>query len=275
MSDIKDDKTFDALKMYYKYDFDVTKGVIIRQPTIGEILEFGDVRFFSVINRLCGNPYMFRLTLWEEMNIDWNKISDFKLFFDFISKMSYEETKLIFKDLNFSNFVMAHDDESDIDVMIYIERDDNGNIVQKSYDECIKINENDYKKLVAYLRIMFKITVESKRAVGREAKEMSIDIARQDRDRALLEEQAKSKGVSDGDYHLGTSFLLPLVSFACNHAGFKYKKEDLKDIGIFEFMDSVSRLQDYEQVKARWHGIFSMSDNSKIDTKDLDFKKVL
>lgn len=43
-----------------------------------------------------------------------------------------------------------------------------------------------------------------------------------------------------------TSTLLPLVSACVNHPGFKYKLQELRQMGICEFMDSVQRLQVYE-----------------------------
>ena len=62
------------------------------------------------------------------------------------------------------------------------------------------------------------------------------------------------------------STLLPLVSSCVNHPGFKYKLEDLKDMDIVQFMDSVQRLQIYESTTALMKGMYS----GMIDTKGLD-----
>ena len=56
-----------------------------------------------------------------------------------------------------------------------------------------------------------------------------------------------------------------------NHPGFKYKKSELKEVGIVEFMDSVKRLQTYESVMALMSGMYS----GMIDTKKLDLKEEL
>ena len=53
------------------------------------------------------------------------------------------------------------------------------------------------------------------------------------------------------------SFLLPLISAMDNHPGFKYKTNELKEIGIVQFMDSVKRLQTYENSTALLKGIYS------------------
>ena len=61
------------------------------------------------------------------------------------------------------------------------------------------------------------------------------------------------------------SMLLPLVSSCVNHPGFKYKLEELKDMGIVQFMDSVQRLQIYESTTALMSGMYS----GMIDVKGL------
>ena len=62
-----------------------------------------------------------------------------------------------------------------------------------------------------------------------------------------------------------------------NHPGFKYKKSELKEVGIVEFMDSVKRLQTYESVKALMSGMYSgMIDTSKMDlNKELNWARDL
>ena len=47
--------------------------------------------------------------------------------------------------------------------------------------------------------------------------------------------------------------------------GFKYKKTELRNVGIFEFMDSVRRLQVYESTTSLMSGMYSgMLDTSKL-----------
>ena len=70
---------YDELKMYFGEPYQVTDKITITQPSIGDILTFGDKKFYSIVSTLCANPTMFRLQLWD-MGIDWNEISDFELF---------------------------------------------------------------------------------------------------------------------------------------------------------------------------------------------------
>ena len=75
---------FDRLPMYFGepfvIDFDNLKGkVIIYSPTIGDIVEKGETRFYSTLSILTTNTTVNRLMLWEN-GLDWNEVSDFELF---------------------------------------------------------------------------------------------------------------------------------------------------------------------------------------------------
>ena len=64
---------YDELKMYFGENYWVTDKICIKQPNIGDILEFGEKRFYSIVSTLCSNPTSHRLQLWD-MGIDWNNI---------------------------------------------------------------------------------------------------------------------------------------------------------------------------------------------------------
>ena len=59
--------------------------------------------------------------------------------------------------------------------------------------------------------------------------------------------------------------MLSLISAYLNHPGTKYKKNELREVGIYEFMDSIQRIQIYESTVALNHGVYS----GMINTKDI------
>ena len=70
------------------------------------------------------------------------------------------------------------------------------------------------------------------------------------------------------------SNLLSMISFCLNHPGFKYKKSELKELGVVEFYDSVQRLLIYESTSALTKGIYSgFVDTSKINREEFDFMR--
>lgn len=258
---------FDELKMYFGEDYWVTDRICIKQPTIGDILKFGDVKFYSMINTICANTTTFRLDLWKN-GVDWNKLSDFTLFSSIIKGYTPENTYLIFGDLNLSWFEVIPNEETKSNILVYIPRDKTGHVLPFDYKNPIIIDELIYMKMIKYLRTMFNINPKVERAKNKATKEAIIW-----EDEMNLEKEAEKK--KDKGYT--SSFLLPLISSMVNHPGFKYKLQELKEVGIVQFMDSVKRLQLYENTTALMSGVYSgMLDSSKMNlSKELNWLKDL
>ena len=90
------------------------------------------------------------------------------------------------------------------------------------------------------------------------------------KDRSAIE-NAKYKTSKDED-----DGLLPLISACCNHPGFKYKSSELKQLGIFQFYDSVKRLQVYESTTALQKGMYSgFVDSKGIKAEDYNFMRAI
>lgn len=259
--------------MYFGEPYVVTNHITITQPTLGDILNFGEVEFYSVVSTLCANPTSFRLQLWDN-GIDWCTMSDFELFIGLIQNYTTEQTSLLFGDLNLSWFTpyTLRDGEEEIPILVYIPRDEEGNPIEEEIDlqdeDTIIIDEFIYMKIVDYLRTMFDIHPKVERAKGKATKEAIIDEERMNK---AIEEEKNKKN------HSSSSVLYPLVSSMVNHPGFKYKKNELREVGIVEFMDSVKRLQTYESVRALMSGMYSgMLDTSKLNlSKELNWTRNL
>lgn len=257
---------YDELKMYFGEDYWVTDKICIKCPTIGDIMEFGDSKFYGVVNMLCANPTSLRLQLWE-MGIDWNKITDFQLFCILVNTFTKESTSLIFGDLNFKWFKLMHDTIKDCDELVYLPFDDNGNMLPVSEENAIIIDEFVYTRMVKYLRAMFNIHPKIEHAKNKATKEAMI--WEDEENRKIQESKNKKLDVQK-------SFLLPLVSAMVNHPGFKYKTSELKEINIVQFMDSVKRLQVYESVTALMKGMYSgFVDGSQFKADDLNWLRDL
>ena len=241
---------FDELKMYYEIPFEVNDYITIYQPKIGQIMDFGDVRFYEGIQPFLCNPTSYRLPLWDK-GIDWNKIDDFDLFIMLYNNMDKECVSLLFKDFDFSELFPVKDPETGRKALSYVEFDSFGNIISENE----VINEETYLLMAEYIRTMFNQHPKVEKAKGKTTKQSIID-----EDRMNLEYQMKQ---NNGVKH---SILLPLISSMVNHPGFKYKKKELVDVGIVEFMDSVQRIPVHESAIALISGVYSgMIDTSKIN----------
>ena len=252
---------FDELKMYYGCEYWVTDKICIKVPSVEDIINFGDEKFYHTVRLLCSNPTSLRLHLWK-CGVDWNKISDFELFAQFIVKQfTPEDTYLLFGDLNFSWFEYVHDNQKDCNLLVYIPRDEHDNLTNIDYNNATIIDELIYARIVKYLCFMFDMDIKVERAKNKATKEAMI----WEDEMNLQAEEAKRK-----KQDRNKSVLLPLISAMVNHPGFKYKINELKEINIVQFMDSVKRLQTYENATALIKGMYS----GFIDiSKDSDLQK--
>lgn len=239
---------FDKLQLYVGKPFRINDKLIIKQPTVGDLINLGEKEVYSVVHIFTANTTSYRLILWD-MGIDWCKITDFELFQMLCQSLPQEQTAFLFGDVNFQALRQYKktigEEES---------------IVLYDPEQDLEIDEATYQKLAWYVRNMFNIFPKNEFAKGRATKEAIIDEDRMNFDRHKNEEYA--------------STLLPLISSCLNHPGFKYTKSELMNVGIVEFMDSVQRLQIYESSTALMKGMYSgFIDGSKIKPKDYDFMR--
>lgn len=247
----------DTLKLYFGEPYTIhtpSKDIVVYQPTIGDIMEFGEERFYSVANVFIANSTMYRLQLWD-LGIDWNEISDYQIFSMLVTNLKPEETKPFFGDIDFTTFNLyskqipsENEEELQEELVLY----------SPEFD--IEINEQVHAQMSLYIRTILNIFPKIEKAKGKTTKQWIID-----------EERQKQKQNKDKGY---TSSLLPLISGCLNHPGFKYKKNELKEVGIIEFMDSVQRLQVYESTTALLRGAYSgFMDTSKVNKEEFNFMR--
>lgn len=252
---------FDHLKMYFGEPFEVGNGLIIHQPTVGQILEVGEQDFYAMLYVFISNPTTYRLQLWD-LGIDWNKISSYTLFTMLIKSVDSNVAKVIFGDVDFKGF--------EIYAKTVQRTDDDGEKTEVQiptlYNTAteMELSEDDYTLISEYLQTMFNIFPKVEKAKGRSTKEAIIE-----EDRMNLAMRQKKDDSDD-------SSLLSLVSACVNHPGFKYKLQELRDVGICQFMDSVQRLQVYESSTALMKGMYSgFVDGSKLNANDYNWMRSL
>lgn len=89
---------FDELKIYRGMDIQITPKITIMQPTIGQIADFGERRYFSAVYTLCAVGADLKWQLNDYMGIDYTQIEDYDLFVKFISQI-VSSRKKIYKEL--------------------------------------------------------------------------------------------------------------------------------------------------------------------------------
>ena len=243
---------FDPLKMYFREDYFV-KGIRIVQPTINDILNMGESKFYSGLSPFLYNSTSIRVMLWDlPQRIDWCNVKDIEVF-GILKNMTNTDNsaiRLLFPDYRIEHMQLMQLNEknsNECQLFLYDEEND------------FVLNESEYMEIAEYIRTLLNIHPKIEKAKGKTTKQWMID-----EDKMNMAQRDEKN----------TSTLLPLISACINHPGFKYKLQELRDVGIYEFMDSVQRLQIYESTIALLGGSYSgFADMSKVPKEQFNFMR--
>ena len=249
---------FDSLGMYfgrpYIIDLESAIGTVtVYAPQMKFIIETGQKKFNETLNIFTTNTTAYKLLLWEN-GIDWNEFKDFELFCMLYKMIDSEVASLLFGDLDFSKFSLQNK-----------RIEDKEELVLWNEDQQVEINEEVYQHFHQYICTAMNINPEEKITRDKTMKEWFINAEKQKIHNA---EATKKESESFS--------IQPLISACVNHPGFKYKLSEIEEMNIFEFYDSVKRLQIYENATACLKGLFSgFVDGSKISADQYNFMKEL
>lgn len=88
----------DELQIYRGASIQITPDITVTQPTIGQIADFGEKRYFSAVHTLCAVGADLKWQLNDYLGIDYTKIDDYDLFIKFTSQV-VSSRKKIYKEL--------------------------------------------------------------------------------------------------------------------------------------------------------------------------------
>ena len=234
----------DELKIYRGEDFIVSKHIVIHQPTLGEICDYGEQKYFSMLYSLTSTPQSMKAQLWKA-GVDYTTITPYSLFLSLYQMFERENTSLLFGDLDFSKFELYKKDDKDIIL---------GQVVDGDF---VAIDEYTYGIIVDYLCKSHFIERDLKNPMNETTKMILIEDA--------MDELIK---VSKEEYH---SRLKNLISAMINSEGFKYNHSQVWDMKINAFMDSVKRIQGINNAKLLLQSAYS---GFGINMKDIDKKQL-
>lgn len=268
---------YDELSLYRgKRDIKITDKIIITQPTLDQIEEFGEKRYFSAIYSLTSVGADLKWQLWDYDRIDYTKIEDYELFIKFISQLvsskkkihlelmrhpeKYEKElasltqddldemlinplQLILKDIDLADFIPCKIKSNDQIVLYNAEKD-------ITIDRCI------YSQIVDAVRKIHGFKRNNQIPANERTKMDLIDDAR---DEAMLAASQPYKSV-----------LKPLVStlsIKCGLCG----DEKIWNMKINMFFENIKRVQKIQDSELLLQGAYSGFANLKgIDKSRLD-----
>lgn len=248
----------DKLKLLRGDSFQVTSNVKINNPTLGEICDFSEEKYWGVISGFTATAYDYRVLL-DDVGVDYVGVEDYDMFLMTAQSMKYEDTKLLIPDVDFEKlYKIDHPETGEIALGVPI-FNDAGKIVNFKPI----IDRYVYYEIADYIRNCHGYERNWLVPGNKMARKILID---DERERLKNEPRKPFK-----------SILEPLVSSLCNIEGFKYNYETVWDLSIYAFLDALHRV---EKIRTSNHtyarlnsGFFDMSKANKAQlNKDLNWK---
>lgn len=233
------------LLLYFGDDYVINEHITIHQPVVGEIIPC-EKEYFSTVHTLTAIPSDLKSQLWD-LKLDWNTIEDFELFRMLAPTLPKERTQILFGDLDFSEMKQYMNNQ-------------NGNIVLANKETGVIIDEMIYLRIVKYLRKLHHITPKVEKTKSKTVKKWLIE-----------EDRKRIESAQDKPFR---SYLLPIISSVKVRQG--YTKDYVRNMGFYELMDEVERLNIIVGSDALLHGMYGgMIDTKKIDRKELNWMREL
>ena len=252
----------DDLKIYRGSDIRITDKIIVTQPTIDQIIEFGEKRYFSTVHTLTGVGADFKWQLWDYFGTDYTTIDDFELFKKMIcsllssKKKIYKELKehpelyeehinkmteedwdemlinpisLVLKDLDFADFEEYQSDKNP-ETILY----------DKEHD--ITIDRFVYSRMVDAVRKIHGFKRNNQLPANEITKMFLIDDAREE---AMVASQKEYKSV-----------LKPLISALAVKTG-QLGSDSIWNTKVNMFFDAIKRINKIQDATLLLQGAYS------------------
>lgn len=203
----------DSLLLYFGDDYIINDKIRIKQPTIGQLINYGEAAYFSMVHSLSAIPSDLKSQLWD-MGLDWNEVEDFDLFIMLSQTMTPDKTGILFGDLDFSKMRPYRNPQND-------------EVVLADKETGVVIDKLIYMRIVNYLRKLHNIKPKVEKAKGKRVKQAMIEDDKRNR------EFNKNKPFK--------SYLLPLISSIKVKQG--YTRDYVRNMGLYEFFDDLNRAQ--------------------------------
>ena len=268
---------FDELQLYMGKDIQITPKITVTQPTIRQIANFGERRYFSAVHTLTAVGADLKWQLWDLDGTDYTKIEDYDLFIKLISKavsskktlydelmmnqekyqqelsqipqedlddMIINPLQLVLKDIDLADFMLYKVEDTEQIILYNSERD-------------ITIDRFVYARIVEAVRKIHGYKRNNQMPANQQTKMDLIDDAR---DEAMAMANKPYKSV-----------LKPLISALSVKSGM-CGDDRIWDMPIGMFFDSIKRINKIQDAEMLLQGAYSGFASLKgIDKTRLDW----
>lgn len=160
----------DALRSFRGEDIEIAPGIVIHQPRVGEIADYGERDYFGLVSFVCATPADRKVDIWDALHIFWEEVDEFSLFVSSVRILAEEDTDIILPGLDFSSF------EQKVDIK-------KQEIVLVNQDG-VEINKSVYLQLTNQLRNIHLLKKNVDIGADNSTRRVMIDVDRDDREAA-------------------------------------------------------------------------------------------
>lgn len=227
-------------------DYSINEKIAVHVPTVDEIFEFGDQKYYSIVQTLIATPFDLMVEL-DDIGIDYETITDYQLFILMMESIAVNEddTSIFFGDLNLKNFqesVNSH----------------NGEKVLWDKGNDIVIDQMVALEICNAIRKIHFWKAPIGRAGNAEAKKYLIDRNRKKKQR-LAKKPYKS-------------FLESMIISLVNTEEFPYNYETVMGLSVYKLNASWRQIQKKKHWEQTMNGVyFGTVDTTKINLEKINW----
>lgn len=227
-------------------NYKVNDKISVHVPTVDEIFDFGDQKYYSIVQTLVATPFDLMVEL-DDIGIDYETITDYQLFILMMESIAVNEddTSILFGDLNLKGFQEAVNPQ-------------NGEKVLWSKDNDIVIDQMIALEICNAIRKIHFWEAPIGRAGNAEAK------------RYLIERKRKTKQrLAKKPYK---SFLESMIISLVNTEEFPYNYETVMGLSVYKLNASWRQIQKKKHWDQTMNGVyFGTVDKDKIDWEKISW----
>lgn len=267
----------DDLKIYRGSDIRITDKIIVTQPTIDQIIEFGEKRYFQAVHCLTGVGADFKWQLWDYYKTDYTTIDDYELFklmtWKILSSKKYIHKELTENRDKYEEYLKNMSEEDldemlinplslilkDIDLADFEEYESDRSQETFLYDKEheITIDRFVYARIVDAVRKIHGLKRNNQMPANERTK---MDLIEDARDEAMMAARKPYKSV-----------LKPLISALAVKTG-QLGSESIWNTKINMFFDSIKRISKIQDAELLLQGAYSGFASLKdVDKSRLDW----
>jgi len=233
----------DVLQTYFGESLIVNDRLQVRQATINDVITQGEAEYYSMVYSFTAWPCDY-ISFLHDAGLNYMDISDIEFFAMLTNSVPKEKSGVLFGDVDFSKFEL-------------MKRQTDGGIVLYNQEQDILIDELVYMAVHRFLCDTHLLQKKRRRAGNKGTYKVQVEVDRQDKALAKLKPYE--------------SQLQNIISAMVNHPGFKFSVRDVRDMTIYQLMDSVRRISLMVSAERIAQGYYS----GNIDPKKIDIQKQL